>query len=161
MAGLPPRPFTAVRMAARSTRSGTPVKSCKTMRATTKGISSSAGAFAFQFARVSTSRAWTFFPSQLRSTDSRTMRMLTGSFEIGPTPASSRAGREWSWPVFPFPRSKERRVLNGVVMGVVCLNQISGPLGNTDSKARGARPCGQTRMGPSALGPMLRGIRLF
>ena len=30
---------TAVRMAARSTNSGTPVKSCKTMRATTKGIS--------------------------------------------------------------------------------------------------------------------------
>ena len=36
----------------------------------------------------------TFFPSQLRSTDSRTMRMLTGNREILPSPFSSKAGKE-------------------------------------------------------------------
>ena len=36
----------------------------------------------------------TFLPSQLRSTDSSTMRMLTGSREIGPTPCFSSAGSE-------------------------------------------------------------------
>ena len=35
-----------------------------------------------------------FLPSQLRSTDSRTMRMLTGKREIGPMPCSSSAGSE-------------------------------------------------------------------
>ena len=85
---------TAWRMAARSTRSGTPVKSCRTMRATTKGISSETGAFAFQLASVRMSFSLTRFPSKLRSTASRTMRMLTGNLEIGPTPASSSAGSE-------------------------------------------------------------------
>jgi hypothetical protein len=51
------------RMAARSTSSGTPVKSCSTMRATVKGISYSPGAFAFQLARFLTSASVTFLPS--------------------------------------------------------------------------------------------------
>ena len=38
--GSPPSRATALRIAARSTSSGTPVKSCNTMRATTNGISS-------------------------------------------------------------------------------------------------------------------------
>ena len=42
--GSLPRRCTAERIAARSTSSGTPVKSCSTMRATTKGISSVRGA---------------------------------------------------------------------------------------------------------------------
>ena len=41
-------------MAARSTSSGTPVKSCKTMRATMNGISSVRGAFGFQLASART-----------------------------------------------------------------------------------------------------------
>ena len=94
--GSPPSRFTALRIAARSTSSGTPVKSCRTMRATTNGISSFAGFFAFQFASVSTSLRRTFLPSQLRSTDSSTMRMLTGRREIGPTPCFSSAGSEWN-----------------------------------------------------------------
>src|SRR5271166_1189044 len=48
------------------------------MRATTKGISSCAGVLAFHAAKVLTSFSATFFPSQLRSTDSSTMRILTG-----------------------------------------------------------------------------------
>ena len=42
---LPPGRATAERMAARSTSSGTPVKSCSTMRASTKRISSVRGVF--------------------------------------------------------------------------------------------------------------------
>jgi len=42
-------------------------------------------------------------PSQLRSTDSKTMRMLTGSFEIGPTPSFSSWGSEYILPFRPEP----------------------------------------------------------
>ena len=108
--GSPLSRATAARMAARSTSSGTPVKSCKTMRATTKGISSLIGFFAFQFARLRTSSSLTFFPSQFRKTDSSTMRMECGSREIGPTPAASNAGRLWNEPVRPSPRSRVWRV---------------------------------------------------
>ena len=50
--GSPPNRCTALRIAARSTTSGTPVKSWRTIRATTNGISSFAGDFAFQLASV-------------------------------------------------------------------------------------------------------------
>ena len=110
--GSPPSRFTALRMAARSTTSGTPVKSCKTIRATTKGISSFAGFVAFQFASVSTSFRRTFLPSQFRRTDSSTMRMLTGSRETGPTPCFSKAGSEWKNPMRPLPASNSCKVLN-------------------------------------------------
>ena len=63
-------------------------------RTADRGISSFAGCWAFQFASVRMSFSLTRFPSQLRSTDSSTMRMLTGRREIGPTPLSSSAGRE-------------------------------------------------------------------
>src|SRR5437764_8351906 len=110
--GSPPSSFTALRIAARSTTKGTPVKSWRTMRATTNGISSFAGDFAFQRASVSTSFRRTFFPSQFRRTDSSTIRMLTGSREIGPTPCSSRAGNEKSDPPRPFPASNSFNVSN-------------------------------------------------
>ena len=58
--GLPPNRCTALRIAARSTTSGTPVKSWSTIRATTKGISAFAGDFGFQSARFSTSLRPTF-----------------------------------------------------------------------------------------------------
>src|SRR5215468_9060691 len=45
-------------------------------------------------ARARTSSSLTFWPSQLRSTDSSTMRTLTGNFEIGPTPCFSSSGSE-------------------------------------------------------------------
>jgi len=82
------------RIAARSQRSGTPVKSCSTMRATTNGISSVRGATAFQAA---SSRMWcslTFLPSQLRSTDSSTRRIDTGSRSIRTLSALPSAGSE-------------------------------------------------------------------
>src|SRR6266853_948576 len=103
--GSCPSRCTALRIAARSTISGTPVKSCRTMRATTNGISSFAGDFAFHFARDSTSLRRTFFPSQLRSTDSRTIRILTGNREIFPIPCSSSAGNEKKNPSRPLPAS--------------------------------------------------------
>ena len=68
-----------LRIAPRSASSGTPVKSCSTTRATTKGISSLRGAFGCQLASCATCSAATFLPSQLRSTDSSTMRIDTGS----------------------------------------------------------------------------------
>jgi hypothetical protein len=92
--GFFPIRATAERMAARSTNSGTPVKSCNTIRATMKGISSVRPAFGCQVASSLTFFSVTFFPSQLRSTASRTSRIETGSFETGPTPACSKAGRE-------------------------------------------------------------------
>src|ERR1041385_6660538 len=114
MLGSPPSRWTALRIAARSTTSGTPVKSCRTMRATTKGISSFAGDFAFQLASVSTSLRPTFFPSQFRRTDSKTMRMLTGKRETGPTPCSSSAGRKCRNDSCPFPASNFFSVLNSL-----------------------------------------------
>src|SRR5215831_17180685 len=114
--GSPPSRCTALRIAARSTISGTPVKSCKTMRATTNGISSFAGDFAFHFASASTSLRRTFFPSQLRSTDSRTIRMLTGNREIFPISCSSSAGNEKKSPSRPLPASNFFSVLNSSFM---------------------------------------------
>src|SRR5215813_4805810 len=114
--GSRPSRCTALRIAARSTISGTPVKSCKTIRATTNGISAFAGDFAFQFASASTSLRRTFFPSQLRSTDSSTIRMLTGNREILPTSCSSSAGNEKKSPSRPLPASNVLSVLNSSVM---------------------------------------------
>ena len=71
-----------LRIAARSASSGTPVKSCSTMRASTKGISSLRGAFGFQPASWRTCASVTFWPSQFLSTDSSTMRIDTGSRSI-------------------------------------------------------------------------------
>jgi len=77
-------------MAARSASSGTPVKSCSTTRATTKGISAVRGALGFHRASSATCSGVTFWPSQLRSTLSSTMRRLTGSrFTPGYTSASA------------------------------------------------------------------------
>ena len=53
-----------------------------------------AGSFGFQFASTRTFCSVTFLPSQLRSTDSSTSRMETGSFDTGPTPAFSKCGSE-------------------------------------------------------------------
>src|SRR5260221_272414 len=68
--GFLPMRATALRMAARSTRSGTPVKSCKTMHAATNGISSVAGDLAFQLTRVSIYILKTFLTEQFRGEDS-------------------------------------------------------------------------------------------
>jgi hypothetical protein len=83
-----------LRIAARSHSSGTPVKSCSTTRATTNGISSVRGAFGDQFASCRTCCSVTFWPSQLRSTLSSTMRIDTGSRDMLPIPARSSAGSE-------------------------------------------------------------------
>src|SRR5207249_64179 len=114
--GLPPSFFTALRIAARSTTSGTPVKSWSTMRATTNGISSLAGFLAFHFASVSTSLRRTFLSSQFRRTDSRTIRMLTGNREILPMPCSSSAGNEKKSASRPLPASNFLSVLNSSFM---------------------------------------------
>src|SRR5689334_19048613 len=74
-----PSDCATLRMAARSASSGTPVKSCSTTRVTTKGTSSVRSALGAQLASCSTCSAVTFWPSQLRSTDSSTMRIETGS----------------------------------------------------------------------------------
>src|SRR5712692_2463950 len=76
--GSCPARFTALRMAARSTTSGTPVKSCRSTRETTNGISSTRSARGCQEARFFTSSSRMRLPSRLRKSDSSTMRRLTG-----------------------------------------------------------------------------------
>ena len=99
-----------LRIAARSASSGTPVKSCSTTRETTKGISSVRSAFGNQLASWRTWSALTFLPSQLRSTDSSTIRMDTGRRDtLGNCLA--RAGSEWNLPVLPEAVLKVFRVL--------------------------------------------------
>ena len=83
-----------LRIAARSASSGTPVKSCSTTRATTNGISSVRAPFGDQLASCRTCSSVTFLPSQLRSTDSSTMRIDTGRRDTLPTPAASSARSE-------------------------------------------------------------------
>ncbi len=89
ISGLLPDRAAADRIAARSTSNGTPVKSCSSTRATMNGISSTRSPPLLQFASVRTSFSVIFLPSTLRSTDSRTIRIETGSFDTGPTPACS------------------------------------------------------------------------
>jgi hypothetical protein len=84
---------TAERIAARSTSSGTPVKSCSTIRATTKGTSSVRSAFGCQLASARTAASCTRLPSQLRSKDSSTSRIDTGRRETL-KPDCSSAGSE-------------------------------------------------------------------
>ena len=73
---------------------GTPVKSCSTTRATTNGISSVRSALGFQLASWRTWASVTLLPSQLRSTDSSTIRIDTGRRSIFTPSAFCRAGSE-------------------------------------------------------------------
>ncbi len=99
-----------LRIAARSASRGTPVKSWSTTRATTKGTSSRRGAFGFQPVSSTTCSGSTFLPSQLRSTDSRTMRIETGRREtLGYCLAS--AGSDQKRPSLPEAVLKDWRVL--------------------------------------------------
>jgi hypothetical protein len=84
----------ALRMAARSASSGTPVKSCSTTRATVKGISVGALGVGLPVGHLRTCSAVTFWPSQLRSTDSSTMRMDTGRRLMALGNSSASAGSE-------------------------------------------------------------------
>src|SRR5262245_42361138 len=69
-------------------------------------------------------------PSQLRSTDSSTMRMLTGKREIGPTPASSSFGSEKKLPDLPAPASKLSSVWRGSLGTCRCIVlAVPGPAG--------------------------------
>src|SRR5690606_39316172 len=53
----------------------------------------------------------TFLPSQLRSTDSSTMRIDTGRREISTPSVSPNAGSEWNFPLRARPALKGRSVL--------------------------------------------------
>jgi hypothetical protein len=97
---------TAERIAARSTRSGTPVKSWRRTRETMKGTSAVRCPSARQPARARTSASRTRRPSQFLSSDSSTMRMETGRREILPAPVFSSSGRETYRADDPPPRSK-------------------------------------------------------
>src|SRR5882757_2813659 len=91
-----------LRIAARSQSSGTPVKSCSRMRARTNGISAVRLALGCQLASSRTCSSVTFLPSQLRSTDSRTMRIETGSLSSFKFNFFDRAGKECSLPCLKF-----------------------------------------------------------
>src|SRR3954451_13940799 len=75
-----------------------------------KGISSVRLACGCHCASALTFASETRFPSQLRRTDSNTIRIETGSREIRPNPAFSSAGREKNEPCLPFPKSNVCRV---------------------------------------------------
>ncbi len=109
---LPPARTAAERMAARSTRSGTPVKSCKRTRATTNGTSSVRASRGPHDASARTSASRTRLPSQLRSKDSRTTRKLTGRRDTRPTPARSSAGSEQNLTLRPGAISNESMTSN-------------------------------------------------
>src|SRR2546427_4350459 len=109
--GFLPSLAAVLRMAARSASSGTPVKSCSTTRDTTKGLSSTRWAWGFPFASGSTCARVTLLPSQLRSTDSSTMRSDTGNRRTcGYCLASS--GREKNLPFLPPAAAKDLRVFS-------------------------------------------------
>ena len=97
---------TALRIAARSTSSGTPVKSCNTMRATTNGISAVRVSVGFQLASSLTFASATFLPSQLRKTDSSTRRMETGNLEIGADAGFFQRGQRIKVSLFPVAEIK-------------------------------------------------------
>ena len=132
--GFLPSRATAERIAARSTSSGTPVKSCSTMRATTNGISSVRRAFGFQLASARTFCSVTRLPSQLRRTDSRTRRMETGSLDTGPDAGLFQLRQRVKSPVPAFPglkllqRAKEiMRILHNLYKpSVIGISPIRG-----------------------------------
>ncbi len=75
-AGSPPSSATASRMVARSTTTGTPVKSCITTRAGVNGISVSGSALGSQCASAWTCSAVMSTPSSvLRSASASTLRL--------------------------------------------------------------------------------------
>ena len=94
------------------------MKSCSTMRATTNGISSVRGATGFQLARLRTWSSVTFLPSQLRSTDSSTIRMETGRRSIGTLSALPSAGSEYNCPCLNF--CSVLKVLCGILIPFRC-----------------------------------------
>jgi hypothetical protein len=103
---------TAERIAARSTNSGTPVKSCSITLATTNGISSERSSPGFHAASARTFASLTFWPSsKFRNTDSRTILIEIGRRDIAPRPSSSSWGSEYNVPSAPVPVRKVCRVL--------------------------------------------------
>ena len=90
-AGSAPMSCSASRMAARSTTTGTPVKSWSSTRAGMKLISSASG-LPFQRATASMSAAVTLSPSSCRSRFSSRIRIEIGSLETSPT-----ASKRWIW----------------------------------------------------------------
>jgi len=113
--GFLPARAAAERIAARSASSGTPVKSCRMTRATVKGISSVRPAFGFQPANCLTCSGVTLTPSQLRSTDSSTMRIDTGRRDTDTPSAASSFFSEAKW-YLPPTVEKESWVLKASVM---------------------------------------------
>jgi len=78
-AGSPPRARTASRMVARSTTTGTPVKSCMITLAGVNWISSAGSAAGSQEARAWIVDWVTFAPSSVRSRFSSRMRWVNGN----------------------------------------------------------------------------------
>jgi len=79
----------ALRMAARSTTTGTPVKSCNSTLAGLNGTSALIPGAAVQAARFLTSCSVTSEPSQFRSTDSSSTRIDSGRAAMFACPQSS------------------------------------------------------------------------
>ena len=91
--GSPPRLRIASRIAARSTTTGTPVKSWSSTRAGVKAISRSALSPGVQAARARTSSAETAPPPSRRRRFSSRILREKGSRSTCPTPARSSASR--------------------------------------------------------------------
>src|SRR5215216_7785250 len=91
--GSPPTSRIALRIAARSTTAGTPVKSCMTTRA--GRYASSPPTDSGHEASALTSSSATNLPPQLRKSDSRMTRIENGSEKTSPSTFSSNLFRLW------------------------------------------------------------------
>ena len=101
-AGSRPARAIALRIAARSTTAGTPVKSWRITRAGRKATDAVSGAGAGQFASARTSSSVTWIEPAPRSAISSRTRTVYGRREVSAMPASSsRAMRKKSMPVWP------------------------------------------------------------
>ncbi len=105
LAGLPMSSAT-LRMAAKSHNKGTPVKSCKTTRATINGISSLRAALGCQLASCFTCSKLMRLSSALRMSDSKMMRIEIGRRDTESKPKFFRAGKEQYLSVLPLLKVK-------------------------------------------------------
>jgi len=96
------------RMAARSTSSGTPVKSCSNTRETTNGISSVLGAFGFHEANEYIAFSGIIVSSKFLIRDSRIILKQTGNLDRSLDMARSNAGKEIKDPWLPVPNENVR-----------------------------------------------------
>ncbi len=110
LAGSPPSSFTASRMVARSTTTGTPVKSCMTTRAGVNWISCDGSADGSQAPSEAIVSCVTLAPSSVRSRFSSSTLWVNGSFAEPSTAAMRKISYE-AEPTSRVPRAPKLSML--------------------------------------------------